>query len=101
LEVLSRSLALEWAPAVRVNTVTVGLLATESTEATYGTRPVDVGATVPMGRLATVSDVAAVCLWLASPSAGYVTGADVVVDGGGEVPSFLGAVVRDQGSAWT
>lgn len=95
LAVLTRSLALEWAPAVRVNTVTVGLLATESAEATYGTRLNAVAATVPMGRLAVPGDVAATCLWLASPAAAYVTGAEVVIDGGGEVPSFMNAVFRE------
>ncbi|WP_262321282.1 SDR family oxidoreductase [Acidiferrimicrobium sp. IK] len=94
LAVLGRSLAIEWAPKVRVNTVTVGLLLTETSAGTYGEDLAAVASTVPMGRLAVPGDVAAACLWLASPGARYVTGADISVDGGGETPSFLAAVVR-------
>ncbi len=90
LTVLTRALALEWAPAVRVNQVTVGLLDTERTAETYGDSAgvAAVEATVPMGRLASVADVAAACLMLAAPALSYVTGADLFVDGGGEVPAF-------------
>jgi NAD(P)-dependent dehydrogenase (short-subunit alcohol dehydrogenase family) len=92
LTTLTRALALEWAPTVRVNQVTVGLLATERTQETYGDDLGRVEATVPMGRLATVEDVAAACLALASPALAYVTGADLFVDGGGEVPAFHAAL---------
>ncbi|MCW2600212.1 MAG: Short chain dehydrogenase [Frankiales bacterium] len=92
LTVLTRALALEWAPSVRVNQVTVGLLHTERTAETYGEDVGPVESTVPMGRLASVSDVAAACLMLASPALSYVTGADLFVDGGGEVPAFHAAL---------
>ncbi|MCW2673102.1 MAG: short chain dehydrogenase [Frankiales bacterium] len=88
LTTLTRALALEWAPDVRVNQVTVGLLETETAADTYGEHRAAVAATVPMGRLASVQDVAAACLMLASPEMAYVTGADLFVDGGGEIPSF-------------
>lgn len=91
---LTRSLAIEWAPKVRVNLVSPGLLRTELVEETYGDDPAAVEATVPMGRFATGEDVAAACLLLASPAASYVTGAELVVDGGGEEPAWLAAVVR-------
>lgn len=94
---LTRSLALEWAPKVRVNLVSPGLLRTELVEETYGNDPAAVERTVPMGRFATAEDVAAACLLLASPGASYVTGAELVVDGGGEEPAWLGAVRRDAG----
>ncbi|MCW2544271.1 MAG: Short chain dehydrogenase [Frankiales bacterium] len=87
LTVLTRALALEWAPDVRVNQITVGLLETESSEHTYGDG-VAVSATVPMGRMALPADVAAACVMLASPELSYVTGADLFVDGGGEIPAF-------------
>jgi NAD(P)-dependent dehydrogenase (short-subunit alcohol dehydrogenase family) len=87
LTVLTRALALEWAPDVRVNQVTVGLLETESSEHTYGDG-VAVSATVPMGRMALPADVAAACVLLASDALAYVTGADLFVDGGGEIPAF-------------
>ncbi len=92
LTVLTRALALEWAPAVRVNQITVGLLETERTADTYGDDVAAVAGTVPMGRLATPQDVAAACLMLASPALAYVTGADLFVDGGGEVPAFHTAI---------
>ena len=47
-----------------------------------------VGATIPLGRMADPSDVAGVCLFLASPLARYVSGANVVVHGGGELPAY-------------
>ncbi|MGW2142778.1 SDR family oxidoreductase [Nonomuraea bangladeshensis] len=84
---LARCLAAEWAPEVRVNTVVVGLAATEAAATGhYGDQGGDqgLGSAIPAGRLATPADVAEACLWLAAP--GYVTGAEVRVDGGGEIP---------------
>ena len=92
LTVLTRSLALEWAPKVRVNQVTPGLVRTELAAQTYGDDLAAVEATVPMGRLAEPADVAAACLLLSSPDTPYLTGADLYVDGGGEVPAFLTAM---------
>ena len=91
---LTRSLAIEWAPKVRVNLVSPGLLRTELLEEYYGEDVPKVEATIPAGRFATPGDVAAICLMIASSDAGYVTGAEVVVDGGGEIPAWLNAVVR-------
>jgi hypothetical protein len=90
---LTRSLALEWAPKVRVNHITAGLVMTEDAAEHYGQ---DGGASVaraiPMGRMAVPADIAAACLFLASPLACYVTGADLAVHGGGEIPArFLAA----------
>ncbi|MBO0728499.1 MAG: SDR family oxidoreductase [Acidimicrobiaceae bacterium] len=96
LVVLTRTLALEWAPKVRVNCVTAGLVRTEGVRQTYGTDIAGVAATVPLGRLADPIDVGRACLLLASPLAAYVTGADLVADGGGEEPSFLRAVVVEE-----
>ena len=89
LRTLTRALAMEWAPKVRVNHITVGPVVTEGTAGFYG--PDGDGAAVsrvvPLGRLAEPSDVAAACRYLASPQAGYVTGADLAVHGGGEIPA--------------
>jgi len=85
---LTRALALEWAPKVRVNHVTVGPVMTAAAAQYYGQDGgAAVAATIAMGRLAEPSDVAAACLFLASPLAGYVTGADLAVHGGGEAPA--------------
>ncbi len=85
---LAACLAAEWAPRVRVNTVVVGLAETEDSADHYG-GPAGVarmGAAVPAGRMARPADVAEVCLWLAVP--GYVTGAEILVHGGGEIPAW-------------
>ncbi|MFP5220165.1 MAG: SDR family oxidoreductase [Actinomycetes bacterium] len=88
LAVLTRALAVEWAPKVRVNAVTPGLVNTELAEQNYGDDASTVARTIPMGRLAEPADVAAACLLLAAPTLRYTTGADLYVDGGGEVPAF-------------
>lgn len=85
---LSRALALEWAPKVRVNHITTGLIRTDSAGEYYGKDGgASVAAVIPMRRMAEPSDVASACLYLASPLAGYVTGADLAVHGGGEIPA--------------
>jgi NAD(P)-dependent dehydrogenase (short-subunit alcohol dehydrogenase family) len=88
---LTRTLAMEWAPKVRVNMVTVGYLETESAAAHYGGADgiAAVGKAMPMGRMVHPEDVAKAVLWLASDAAAFVTGADIAVDGGGEPPTFL------------
>jgi NAD(P)-dependent dehydrogenase (short-subunit alcohol dehydrogenase family) len=90
---LATSLAVEWAPKVRVNTVVVGPVDTELSHLHYGDAEgvAAVGATIPMGRMATPADVAQACLYLASPAAAYVTGSTLTLHGGGERPAFLSA----------
>ena len=90
---LVRSLAIEWAPKVRVVALSPGLVLTEESHQHYGDADgvAAVGATIPLGRLAVPEDIAAACLFLASPAAAYVTGTNLVLDGGGERPSFLTA----------
>jgi len=90
---LVSSLAIEWAPKVRLNCVAPGMVATEAAADYYGeaSGSAAVRATVPLGRLATPADVAAACLFLASPQAAYISGSTLVVHGGGEPPAFLAA----------
>lgn len=85
--------AMEWAPKVRVNCVSVGLIRTEQAHLFYGDEEgiARVEATIPMGRLAVPSEVGDVCLFLASPLAAYVSGANVLAHGGGEPPPYLEA----------
>lgn len=90
---LTASLAIEWAPKVRVNAITPGLVLTEQAVAHYGgdAGVEAVSATVPLGRMASPGDIGDLCLFLASPLAGYLTGSNLLAHGGGETPAFLGA----------
>jgi NAD(P)-dependent dehydrogenase (short-subunit alcohol dehydrogenase family) len=90
---LTQTLAVEWAPKVRVNAVTAGMIRTELAHLHYGDEAgiASVAATVPLGRLGTPHDVGDACLFLASPLASYVSGANLLLHGGGEKPAFLEA----------
>jgi NAD(P)-dependent dehydrogenase (short-subunit alcohol dehydrogenase family) len=90
---LTRSLAVEWAPKVRVNAVSAGMIRTEQAGLHYGDEDgiARVAATVPLGRLGEPADVGGACVFLASPQAAYVSGANLEVHGGGEAPAFLSA----------
>lgn len=90
---LTGSLAIEWAPKVRVNAVAAGMIRTEQAHLHYGDDAgiARVAATVPLKRLGTPEDVANACLFFASSLASYVTGAHLLVHGGGETPAFLTA----------
>jgi NAD(P)-dependent dehydrogenase (short-subunit alcohol dehydrogenase family) len=90
---LTATLAQELAPKVRVNAVCCGMILTEQAALHYGDEAgvARVGATVPLGRLATPEEIGDVAVWLASPRSSYVTGANVVVHGGGDRPPFLDA----------
>lgn len=82
---LTKSLAVEWAPKVRVNAVSPGPI--DGTEGMkrlgddLGLRPA-VEKSVPLGRMGRPEEVAAACVFLASPAASYITGQCTVVDGG-------------------
>ena len=91
LDSLTRSLAMEWGPRVRVNAIDVGLCRTEQTDDHYGddARVAAIESTIPLGRMATPTEVGNVAVFLASDLASYVSGARVTCDGGGEPPVFL------------
>ena len=91
LDSLTRSLAMEWGPKVRVNAVDVGLCRTEQTDDHYGddARVAAIEGTIPLGRMARPDEVGYVAVFLASDLASYVSGARVTCDGGGEPPVFL------------
>ncbi|MFG2273211.1 SDR family oxidoreductase [Streptomyces chartreusis] len=90
---LARSMAVEWAPRVRVNTLVVGMVRTELSHLHYGGEEgiASVSRTVPLGRLAEPSDIGAAAVFLASDAAAYISGASLHVHGGGERPAFLDA----------
>jgi NAD(P)-dependent dehydrogenase (short-subunit alcohol dehydrogenase family) len=91
---LTQTLAVEWAPRVRVNAITAGMIRTEQSHLHYGDEAgiAAVEATVPLGRLGEPQDIADACLFLASPLARYISGASLVVHGGGERPAYLAAI---------
>lgn len=89
---LTQSLAQEWGPhGIRVNAIIAGLMATEATDATYGDDAAQarIAASIPLHRFGTGEDIADAVLWLCSDLAGWVSGARLNVDGGGERPLFL------------
>lgn len=94
---LTQSLAMEWAPKVRVNAVTPGYIETEKSHLYYGDEAgvAAVAATIPLLRMGTPRDVGDACLYLASPLAAYVSGSNLAVHGGGERPPFLSAAGQD------
>lgn len=95
---LTQSLAIEWAPKVRVNCVSGGYILTEQAALHYGDDEgvARVAETVPLRRLAEPSDIGDACVFLASPLARHITGANLAVHGGGEPPPFLAAAgLRD------
>jgi len=81
----------EWAPGIRVNCVTVGMVVTPESAEHYGDAEsiARIEAGIPMGRMAEPRDIADACVFLASPLASYISGANLVVHGGGDRPSFL------------
>jgi NAD(P)-dependent dehydrogenase (short-subunit alcohol dehydrogenase family) len=95
---LTRSLAVEWGPRVRVNTVDVGLCRTDQTADHYGGDATvsAIEQTIPLGRMARPDEVGNVVCFLASDLASYVSGASIECHGGGEPPVFLHVVQKEQ-----
>jgi NAD(P)-dependent dehydrogenase (short-subunit alcohol dehydrogenase family) len=93
VENLTATLAVEWAPKVRVNALVGGMVETEQAELFYGDAEsiARVAATVPLGRLAQPADIGWAAAFLASDLASYVSGATLAVHGGGEPPPYLAA----------
>lgn len=98
LENLARSMAVEWAPDIRVNTLVVGMVRTELAHLHYGGEDAiaAVSRTVPLGRLADPSDIGAAAVFLASDAAAYISGASLLMHGGGERPAFLDAATANK-----
>lgn len=94
---LTRSLAVEWGPRVRINSVDVGLCRTEQTGDHYGddATVAAVEATIPLGRMAEPEEIGRVVAFLASDLASYVSGATLACHGGGEPPVFLHVVTKE------
>ncbi len=90
LSFMTKDLAAEFAPKVRVNAISVGGIATEALDVVL-TNPAikqQLEQNTPMRRIGEVEDIAAAALYLASPAASWVTGKVVEVDGGVTAPAF-------------
>jgi NAD(P)-dependent dehydrogenase (short-subunit alcohol dehydrogenase family) len=86
---LTRTIALEYAPTIRANCVSPGMIATALTSLITGDddfRAVAEAGT-PLGRIGKAEEVAHVIAFLCSPAAAYLTGQDLVVDGGAALPN--------------
>lgn len=85
LLMLTRAMAKEWGPhGIRVNAVTPGFIETEAWD-NYRDNPdmqSTTGQQIPLGRWATVDEVAVPVVFMATAAAAYITGASLVIDGG-------------------
>lgn len=96
---LTQQLAGELAPAVRVNAVSPGLVRTEMARFVWEGAERRIADGLPLGRIGEPDDVARAVLWLVSDESAWVTGADLLVDGGTRVRAAAGAgsyAVHDQ-----
>ncbi len=89
LSFMTRQLAAEFAPAVRVNAIAVGAVSTSALQPFLDEElEAKMAAMTPMKRIGTVEDIAAAAVWLCSPAGGWVTGKVVEVDGGTEATNW-------------
>ena len=79
---LTRELALEFAPHVRVNAVIPALITTDFSRALHEGREDEAARRYPLGRLCTPQDVAEAVAFLASDASAWVTGTSILIDGG-------------------
>ena len=90
LVALTKSLALEWAPTIRVNAVCPGYVLTPMQEAEYTPQMLaEVNSRIPIGRHATPEELAGLFAYLASDEAAYFTGSVIVMDGGETAGSLV------------
>jgi 3-oxoacyl-[acyl-carrier protein] reductase len=80
----TRSMAVEWAPKVRVNALMPGLIQTDRTRNDPNRRATDeeLAANIGLARVGLPSDVAGAAVFLASDAASWITGASIQIDGG-------------------
>ena len=88
---LTKTLAVEWAPKIKVNSIIVGYIETENSILHYGSKSEikKVAKTIPLKRMGQPQDVANACVFFASVLAEWVTGSALEVHGGGESPAYL------------
>lgn len=89
MSALTRTLAAEWGRfGIGLVTVAPGWIDTEGVRG-YGTDLDEVAQRIPMKRLGTAEEVGDVIAFLCSPAAAYITGTDIVIDGGLEQTSAV------------
>nr|WP_271209880.1 SDR family oxidoreductase [Rhodococcus wratislaviensis]GLK34666.1 3-ketoacyl-ACP reductase [Rhodococcus wratislaviensis] len=87
---LTKQMAFEMAPGVRVNAVAPGLIRTDLARALWEEAEDQIAKTLPLGRLGEPNDIANMVAFLAGPAATWITGQTFVVDGGATiVPTSL------------
>ncbi len=79
---LTKSLAKDLAPKVRVNAIAPGLVKTDMARALWEANEEAVAGMIPLKRLGEPSDIASAAQFLASDAASWITGTTMVVDGG-------------------
>jgi len=79
---LTRQLAAELSPAVRVNSIAPGVVRTDMSRALWEGRETELVGSIPLGRFGEPEDIAAAALFLLSDHASWITGQTLVVDGG-------------------
>ena len=82
LEQLTRALAVELGPNIRVNAIAPAVVKTQFAKSLYEGKEAEVSSQYPLARLGTPEDIAAVAAFLASPDAQWITGQVINVDGG-------------------
>ncbi len=87
---LTKTLAAELSPGVRVNAIAPGLVKTDMARALWEPNEARIAASMPLGRLGEPSDIADAALFLASDLSSWITGHTLVVDGG----ALLGTAAR-------
>ena len=95
---LTRQLAFELAPTVRVNGIAPGLVRTELARGLWEGNEERIAKSLPLGRIGEVDDVAPIALLLVSDAASWITGQTIVVDGGTTTRSSGGVELRRRAS---
>ena len=86
---LTKTMAADLAPGVRVNAIAPGLVKTDLARALWESGEDMIASRTPLKRLGVPDDIAGAALFLASDLASWITGHTLVVDGGGLLGSFM------------
>lgn len=93
---LTRTLAIEWGPKVRLNCVAPGAIATEGFNNTYDPKIADLAKGVPLERFGTRREIADAVVFMSSPAASYITGEVLYVAGGQQIYGRNQAIFDEQ-----